>query len=381
LEEIKIGIIAAPEFPTNIANSLKEKLTNLFSKEINSEVFWEIEVVTDALTSVAEDGGELLDEMSHIRKNKDWDYVLSLSDIPIYFKDKAILARVNHDEKNAVLSIPAFGWFMKKRITVMLLQLVEDIYYQNSSSTTKNRKNRFKDTFRFNKIQVNKTIQNEKVIWRYLFSNEIGGKLTLLSGMTYANQPWKLVTSLRRVLAVAFGTGAYGLIFPSLWQVSYEYHPLRLALIMVLSIVGMSIWIIHGHNLWEIKTEKSSEKIRRLYNGATVSTLLLAVGYYYIILGLLFIITTHILVAPDFFAQQVGLSTLPAFVHYLQLAWVVTSIATIAGAVGVGLENEENVRNATYGYRQRKRYNEMEEEKKKQEKEQYGVNEDDETTD
>jgi len=150
---------------------------------------------------------------------------------------------------------------------------------------------------------------------------------------------------------------------------------------MVLSIVGMSIWIIHGHNLWEIKTEKSSEKIRRLYNGATVSTLLLAVGYYYIILGLLFIITTHILVAPDFFAQQVGLSTLPAFVHYLQLAWVVTSIATIAGAVGVGLENEENVRNATYGYRQRKRYNEMEEEKKKQEKEQYGVNEDDETTD
>lgn len=53
--------------------------------------------------------------------------------------------------------------------------------------------------------------------------------------------------------------------------------------------------------------------------------------------------------------------------NFLQLAWLTASIGTVTGAVGVGLENEENVRQTTYGYRQRQRYKILEEQKEEAE--------------
>jgi hypothetical protein len=47
--------------------------------------------------------------------------------------------------------------------------------------------------------------------------------------------------------------------------------------------------------------------------------------------------------------HQVGLG------EYLILSWFGASLATVAGALGASLEDEETVRGASYGYRQRRR--------------------------
>ena len=44
------------------------------------------------------------------------------------------------------------------------------------------------------------------------------------------------------------------------------------------------------------------------------------------------------------------------FGEYVTLAWLGTSLATVAGALGASLEDEETVREASYGYRQRRRH-------------------------
>lgn len=59
------------------------------------------------------------------------------------------------------------------------------------------------------------------------------------------------------------------------------------------------------------------------------------------------------------------MDTSVTLVDYVKISWFSTSISIFVGAIGAGLENEELVRESTYGYRQIKRYERTREEQGK----------------
>src|SRR3954468_21899859 len=51
-----------------------------------------------------------------------------------------------------------------------------------------------------------------------------------------------------------------------------------------------------------------------------------------------------LIVAHDLWQRPVGVT------DYLTLAWIISSMATVGGAIGSGLEDEDTVRAAAYGF-------------------------------
>jgi hypothetical protein len=179
------------------------------------------------------------------------------------------------------------------------------------------------------------------------------GRLRLWSGMVLANRPWKMLPAFKGAIAAAFATGAYALIIPSVWLLADSVGWARLLLLMVVAIVAMVAWIIVAHHLWERPDDPDQRRWAALYNGVTVLTLSTAVLAAYAILFALIFIAAWVFVPGAYF--QSILKHPVGFGEYLSLAWLGTSLATVAGALGASLEDEEAVREASYGYRQKRR--------------------------
>jgi hypothetical protein len=186
-------------------------------------------------------------------------------------------------------------------------------------------------------------------------SPAVRGHLRLLGGMVLANRPWRLFSTMKSTLAAAFATAAYVLVMPTIWQMADSLGWVRLSALMVLSITAMVAWIIVAHNLWERPASWEARDVPALYNAATALTLTVAVLFSYAVLFVLVLVAAGIFVDSGFLQSILGHPV--GFSDYMILAWMATSLSTVAGALGSGLEGEETVREATYGYRQQRRNN------------------------
>ncbi|MEJ7286369.1 5,10-methylene-tetrahydrofolate dehydrogenase, partial [Staphylococcus epidermidis] len=75
----------------------------------------------------------------------------------------------------------------------------------------------------------------------------------------------------------------------------------------IIAILGMLLWIMMSHDLWESTKQSSNKRITLLYNLTTVMTLFIAVIIYYIILYLMFLFAELVLLPADFLGQQISL--------------------------------------------------------------------------
>lgn len=309
----------------------------------------------------------------------------------MFIENRMIVAEANEDENIALISMPSFGsTFMIRRLRESIMQLVNEMYYGSSEESrersalrieSKRSKHKGIDVDDSKNLMTSRFLgwlsplkretpndgEEEYLDVRFTVGRRGSISIRLLAGMVRANRPWSLFPSFMKILIIAFATGSYALVFPTLWLLSEHYTIFRMCLLTVFSILAMTVWIILIHRLWERKRDQNISYVRRLYNATTFFTLLITVCIYYVMLFGLFLVGVFVFIPMGMLEDQ--LTGTPGLSNYFYIAWIAASVATVIGALGTALEDEDVVLNATYGYRQRQRQERLKKEREKEEEE------------
>lgn len=362
---IRLGLIVAPGPARKIANKIKDELAEDLAAHLPMNDEWEIDIIVDPLTGETEFSEKIYDKADEYLSENEWDFIISITDLPLFYKDKVVAIDIDTSDGVSMISIPAFGWRpLSKRIKTAIINVLSIINKNNNNDKNIEEESRaLNSLFPFSKLQYTKDFFEDSDTQRLFFhmNSKISGTFRLISGMTFANNPYNMMQSLSGVTAIAFATGAFGIIFSTMWNLSYLFPTWRLVAISILSILGMLFWIIVSHDLWENVKEGESRRMTFLYNSTTILTLFISLLFYYLLLYLLFLAAGVMLLPPDYIATSIEVDNI-GVKFYLELAWFAASLTTVAGAIGAGFQDKEVIRESTYGYRQRFRYEESREE-------------------
>jgi hypothetical protein len=333
-------LIADPGVPARLAEHIAESLPDVLADRRRPPVLWEAFVRVEPY--LRDERTSFLDVLDAVQPSKeDTDVVIYLTDLPRRDNRVPILADISAQHRFGLISVAGVG-------ATLLARRVFDLVVLAISVVTEQPELQPRSAARLTSAEIRDGV-------RYYAPRGLR-RLRLLAGMVRANRPWRLVAGLSKVLVVALGSGALGLATDTIWLFADTMGPWRMGATTVLSIGAMVAWLILDHELWE-RPESAAERARStLYNIATLITLTIGVAVLQVALFVSILFAASITLRPDVFAQTVGHPV--SIGNYLSLAWLVAAIATVGGALGSGLEDDDGVKAAAYGIRQRQRFEE-----------------------
>ena len=333
-----ILLVADPGVPAAIAERLSDSLPSALMDCAAADGKWDVSVRRDSYP-VAEHA-EVLEVIRTIDPaGEPEDIVIYLTDLPRRVGTTPVIVDISLNNRFGLISIPGVGGvFIDRRVRNLAQTVVTELTCQSG---------------RQHGFMKRLTRTQDDGVVRYVAPTALS-RLHLLMGMVYANRPWRLAAGLSKVLMAAFAAGAVSLAYPTIWQLSDTMGPWRLSVATILASAAMIGWLILHHKLWGRPPSAGERERAVLYNAATVVTLTIGVVILHIGLFILLLLTAWWTLPPQLVAHNighpVGLSSL------LLMAWLVSAVATLGGALGSGMEDDEAVKAAAYGVRQRKRF-------------------------
>lgn len=391
-ESVTVGLLSPPDIPSKIAEALAPEFPDLLARYIEEDFSWETKVVVDDYIGAAEDASSILEEAEVLKKKYNWDYAICITDLPLFKNGEFLVAEANEKRKIAQISVPALGAVpLQRRVREAVLQLVSEMYYGSSEEARNkqeekdfqmgSRKGKYvrnvgaRDLVgkglieRISPIHRVPSPESDNVSdVRFVARPSWKGYLRVTTGMALANRPWTIFTMFKSMIALAFGTGAYAMIFPTFWKLGDVYELDRSILLMVTALTALTAWIIISHGLWENSSKEKPERMTKLHNISTLLTLGFGVLGYYLMLVLFFFVAGYLFIPGSLLESNTGVGHPVGLLYHLSLAWLAASLSTCIGALGAGLENEETVLKGTYGYRQRIRKQKVRREQEEREK-------------
>ena len=339
---VVLGLVAAPGAPADLARWLGDELARRLG-ERHPQVTWEVRPVVDGLVQPPADDDELVGAARRRLLTEDWDLVLCLTDVPLELARRPVVGHASPVHGVALLSVPALGAGGQRRraletATGLVRTLLGDDGDDPDDAAVVGR--------RLRELATDPADTTEGVRFT---ARVLSGNLRLLLGMVSANRPWRLAARLSRALTAAIAAGVFALVTPDIWRLADNFGWLRLTVVAVGSVTATAVTLVVGAELWERPHSRRVRKQVTLFNIATGMTVLIGVLTLYGALFLLALAGSVLLVVPDLFVDGLGH---PARVSdYLELAWLISSLATVGGALGAGLESDDAVRQAAYSYR------------------------------
>lgn len=330
-------LIADPGAPAGLAHDLAQALPEAPAASRPSGQEW--------TTSVQESAYQLNEQatLSEVIKVVDpatqpQRVVVYLTDLPRRDGTLPVVADISIPRRFGVVSVACVGGlFIGRRVRDMVTSVVAEVEDQRDRPPA---------------IGKLRRTQDEQSV-RYTAPPAFA-RLRLLVGMVYANRPWRLAAGLSRVMMTTFASGAVSLASPTIWQLSAAMGAWRLSVATVVATAAMIGWLIVHHKLWE-RPDSTVERERAvLYNASTVVTLTIGVLVLHLTSFVLLVLTAWWTLPPKLLEQNLGHGVGAA--DYLRLAWLVAAVATLGGALGSGLEDDQAVKQAAYGARQQQRF-------------------------
>lgn len=374
LQVTKVGFISSPGLCERILSDLAPNLPEAFKESIDDQISWELYRLTDPLTGAKLEAPDLLAEVEQRAQANGWDYAVCLTDLPVRRRGQYVLADASIGRNIAWISLPALGVVrVRSKAQAAILQLMSELRWgtalhdgerqkedpdnllDQDSSDRETRPQRL--IGRRTAHQITPSHEEMDIDIRYI-APRVRGHARVLAGMVYANRPWGLFPAFKTAVAAAFATGAYMNVFETVWLLGNTYDTIRQSALTMLAMFILISWVIVSHNLWETGKNNPSTSLTTLYNTATVLTITVAVVFAYAVIFMLLLVTGSVFIPPSMLESTLGHPATPT--NYINIAWTTASAATIAGAIGAGLEDTEAVRDATFNWRQHWRFKESE---------------------
>lgn len=336
-----VGLHAEPELRNlaeRIVDGVREELERRFPG-----IEWRVELGEGGPKNPQARIAELVQDARRLLLDNRWDLVICLTDIPLRSDDhRPLTAIASATDGVGLISVPALGAIaLEERVREAALDLIAALVGWNDEDreSVRDRLHELGSPIGMAQVDDN-TIRFSTAVMR--------GNLRLLIGMVRANHPWRVTVKLSRALVAALGTAAYVLASSGFWMLaSYMTWPRLLGLALA-ALVTTSVALIAAHNLWEHSADSHTRERVVLFNAVTALTIAIGVLTLYLALLAFSVVGSFSLIPEGALNAQIHRA---AAGDYLRLAWMATSLATLAGALGSLVESDLAVREAAYGYR------------------------------
>jgi hypothetical protein len=357
-DRMVVGLITAPGLVREVAEGIKRRLPRLLSERV-PEYEWEVVLYAEPLAgAVAGTGVDLVQLARRRLLDEDWQCAVCLTDLPLHVGRRPVTAHVSVTLGVGVISVPALGFVDLEGRALQAVQRVVDRLLTGAKEDGRagSRPLRLRSRLRIRMREIQELsspvghayVQDHGATVRFVTATG-QGNLRLLIGLIRANRPWRLVIGLSRALVAALGVSAFGLTSPAIWAIAHGMPLPRMVLLTLGSLVAICATLIVAHHLWERPPTAEARDRVLLINVATALTVALGVLTLYLTLLLINSVCVSTLIVPDVLESYLHDDVDPPV--YLRIAWVVSSLATLGGALGAAMESDVAVREAAYGYR------------------------------